>query len=116
MMHRMVRQRRFFSGEKEVIYITAENTVAVRSVTEAIIVARQAIRDHQVIPISPCVQVDSAGAVMRICPKLDQTGRTLCKDPDGPLPTNGRLECPLQYGQLTKRVNGADQESAQSRL
>ncbi len=83
--------------------MTAETVVAVRSVTEALVAARQAQKAGRVIPIAPCVQIDSAGNTVT-CPKLDQTLRTLCKEPDGVLPIPGGIECPRQYGQLVLTV------------
>ncbi len=94
--------------------MTAENTVAVSSVTEALVAARQAQKAGRVIPIAPCVQVDAAGKTVT-CPKLDQTLWTLCKEPDGVLPIPGGVECPRQYGRLVLRLSASSNESPVNR-
>lgn len=86
------------------IYMLVENGTAIRSIPEAVRAAKEAVEDRRVVPIYPCVMVDTTGEPVT-CPKLDQTFRTLCKDPDGvtPDPKSGVLQCPQQRGSLVLR-------------
>lgn len=81
--------------------MAVETINAIRSVMEAVTIARQARRDGLVIPITPCVQVDPEGKVIT-CSKVDPNLSTLCTDPDGLLSTQKGMECPLQRGLLRK--------------
>ncbi|MBU1032189.1 hypothetical protein KKE03_04710 [Patescibacteria group bacterium] len=80
--------------------MSTENGTAIRSLTEAVILARQAKKDGRVIPIVPCVRLDSTTGSVNICPNMDPKLVTLCKDPDGVMLDNGALQCPMQKGTL----------------
>lgn len=75
----------------------------IHSIREAVMIIRQAIRDGRDIPVAPCARPDSTGRIIT-CPKLDLKAGN-CTDSDGPLPSNGGLECPLQKGRLVLRIN-----------
>lgn len=79
--------------------MTVESAIAIRSVTQAVITARQAQEKGANIPISPCVKVNQQGEVT-VCSNVDPKLRTLCTDPDGLIPEAGVLVCPKQRGPL----------------
>lgn len=80
--------------------MTVETINAIRSVGEAVTVARQAQRAGLALPITPC-RTDMGGKVV-ICPNVDPKLSTLCTNPDGLLSSQKGLECPLQRGLLHK--------------
>jgi|GEM_PF-3510979 hypothetical protein len=79
--------------------MTVENLVAMRSIAEAVVIARKAQGTGAAIPISPCVKVDQKGQTIT-CSNLDPTLKTLCTDPDGLMTERGVLVCPKQRGTL----------------
>ena len=82
--------------------MTIENLEIIRSVTEAIIAARQAQKAGLIIPIEPCVQVSTTGGIST-CKDLDPQLGTLCKNPEGVIPDGRAVLCPRQKGQLVIR-------------
>lgn len=86
--------------------MTVEIQHAISSITEAKLVARKA---EGIIPIAPCVQIDSEEQA-KICPNLDKI--KLCTDPDGVLSDGKVLQCPKQRGSLTLiNINGSGEKS-----
>lgn len=77
----------------------AEIKTEITSITEAILIARQARKKGQILPIEPCVKYNEDGQPI-FCSKLDPKLESLCKDPDGIMPDSGCLVCPQQKGRL----------------